>query len=451
MHHHGSRARAALLALTSAWAMGCSGGDDSTKPTTALPTYYADVKPILDAKCQSCHLEGGIGPFAFTTADQAIQYKDAIVGAAQSRRMPPWPPSAKSAALLGDRSLSDAQIDTLARWSAAGAPLGDPRDFVPLPGKPETLSRVDEELAIPEPYLPAKGPDDYRCFVIDWPHDTTKYVTGMGVEPGEASIVHHVVLFYAMPNAVPTYEAYDAADPAPGYSCFGGPRGDDPSVQGPSGYRILGGWAPGSFGRDMPAGTGIEVPPGAKLVLQMHYNLAHGVPAPDQTRVALKLDDTVEKPAYTMPWLNPDWMKSGTMNIPAGDPDVLHTYENDAVLGASVFSKGALPAGAPITLHSVGLHQHLRGKSISMSLERSSGEREMLVDIPRWDYHWQAPYTLAEPRRLDPGDKLRLECHFDNSAQNQPLVDGVKMPPKDLNWGEGTDDEMCLGWIYVTQ
>ncbi|MDI3289600.1 hypothetical protein [Polyangium sp. 15x6] len=38
----------------------------------------------------------------------------------------------------------------------------------------------------------------------------------------------------------------------------------------------------------------------------------------------------------------------------------------------------------------------------------------------------------------------------DHTAENQPVVDGVKMPPKDVPWGEGTTDEMCLGTFYLT-
>ncbi|WP_437976790.1 monooxygenase [Sorangium sp. So ce295] len=442
----------ALLALMGAGAIGCSStasSDNDGSPPSATPTYHRDVRPILEAKCTGCHAPGGIAPFAFTTADVAIQLKDAIADAVTSRRMPPWPPAPGCAELLDDRSLTDDQIDAIARWAEAGAPPGDPAEFVASPDMPGGLSRVDLDLSMPEPYTPATAPDEYRCFLIDWPYEATRFVTGLGVTPGAPSIVHHVVVFFAKPGAVETYEAWDAADPGPGYSCFGGPTGDDAAIQGPSAYGILGGWAPGSFGRDAPRGTGIEVPPGVKIVMQVHYNIAHGMPAPDQTRVALRIDDAVERPAYTMPWLDPAWVKGG-MRIPAGDPDVMYDFEEDAATAVSLFTKGALPADQPFTLYTVGLHQHLRGKSISLSTRRGDGERECLVDIPRWDFHWQSPYGLAEPRRLAPGDRLRVECHWDNSAENQPFMSGVRMPPEDLAWGEGTNDEMCLAWLYVT-
>ena len=66
---------------------------------------------------------------------------------------------------------------------------------------------------------------------------------------------------------------------------------------------------------------------------------------------------------------------------------------------------------------------------------------------PRWDFHWQGSYALKVPTRVQAGDSLSIECHWDNSAKNQP--GGIA--PRELNWGEGTDDEMCLGFLYITQ
>ena len=40
--------------------------EDDDEPTRAL-TYYADTKPIIDAKCTPCHVEGGIGPMPLTS------------------------------------------------------------------------------------------------------------------------------------------------------------------------------------------------------------------------------------------------------------------------------------------------------------------------------------------------------------------------------------------------
>jgi hypothetical protein len=60
-------------------------------------------------------------------------------------------------------------------------------------------------------------------------------------------------------------------------------------------------------------------------------------------------------------------------------------------------------------------------------------------------------YGLAQPRTFRPKDLLTVECHWNNTAANQPVVNGQPVAPRDLNWGEGTHDEMCIGFFFVTQ
>jgi hypothetical protein len=93
---------------------------------------------------------------------------------------------------------------------------------------------------------------------------------------------------------------------------------------------------------------------------------------------------------------------------------------------------------------------HTRGTRAKLEIERAGGAKECVLEIPQWDFHWQGAYDLTQPKTARPGDRLALECHWDNSAANQPIVGGQRQPPRDLNWGEGTNDEMCLGLFYVT-
>ena len=75
-----------------------------------------------------------------------------------------------------------------------------------------------------------------------------------------------------------------------------------------------------------------------------------------------------------------------------------------------------------------------------------------MLDIPRWDFHWQSVFELEEPLRVEPWQELSIACEWDNSAENQPAgEDGERLPPRDVAWGEGTRDEMCLGILYVTR
>lgn len=431
-----NRVTALSCALAALFLPACSGesasgqGDNGSGPA-AGPTYYADAKPILDAKCAGCHTPGGIAPFSLQTYAEAEAQKAAIAAAVTSGTMPPWPPSADCAEYLGNRSLTQDQIDTLTAWIDAGAQEGDPGAEAPPLDGTRTLSRTDLTLSIPEPYTPVLSPDEYRCFVVDWPAAEQTFVTGFGVKPGAASIVHHVIAYLATPETVATFEELDASDPGPGYSCFGGAGGGKAAW--------IGGWAPGALGADFPAGTGIEIPPGSKVILQIHYNTSTAEPEPDQSSIVLKVDPTVEKKAFVMPWTNPSWIVAKTMDIPAHSTDVTHSWEIDPTKFIGGSSGGAVAPNTPFTIYTAGLHMHTRGTHARTEIHGAGGASQCLLEIPSWNFHWQGSYELATPATLSPGDSLYLECHWDNAG------------PTDINWGEGTGDEMCLGTFFITQ
>ena len=73
-----------------------------------------------------------------------------------------------------------------------------------------------------------------------------------------------------------------------------------------------------------------------------------------------------------------------------------------------------------------------------------------LLDIPRWNFHWQGFYRFKDPVPLHAGDRVLMECHWDNSAANQPEVNGQVRAPIDVHFGEGSTDEMCAGGILMT-
>lgn len=432
----------AAMALGGGALLGCGGGGESggaggggeggtgTDPGAAL-TYYKDVKPILDARCSSCHAEGGIGPFRLETYDQVQGLRDLVRDEVAARRMPPWPPNRGCNDYWGDRSLSDEQIATIVEWADHGGAEGDPQDpGEPLSGQEEVkLSRVDLNLPMPVEYTQKDEPDDYRCFVLDWPYQDVKYVSGFRANPGDARVVHHVIAFLVAPSDVPQVEALDAAEDGPGYTCFGG--------SGINANEWLGGWAPGSQGSDFPAGTGVRVEPGSKIALQVHYNSLTAGPQPDRTTIDFKIEDAVEKEGRVQPWTKLAWLSGDGMMIPAGDTDVVHSFEYDPTT--------VLTGGKPFTLYSASLHMHQLGTRARMAIHRAGGDDECLLQIDDWNFHWQGSYGLRRPTVFNPGDRLYLECHWDNSAGNQSGA------PKDTWWGEGTSDEMCLGGFYLTE
>jgi len=85
-----------------------------------------------------------------------------------------------------------------------------------------------------------------------------------------------------------------------------------------------------------------------------------------------------------------------------------------------------------------------------VELNPGTARARLLLEIPRWSFHWQASYVLERPIRAEPGDVVRVTCRHDVSKRTHG-EHGVPKSPRYVLWGEGTTDEMCLGILQVTR
>jgi hypothetical protein len=401
-------ARIACSAAALVLAAGCGGGGAAPDAGAPVLPYYGQVQALVQQHCQSCHVTGGFAPFPLETYEDARSHAADIASAVSDRRMPPWKPSASCRSLDASRRLSDADAATIIAWANGGTPAGDPAKSIAFTPPAAGLPWVDLTLVPDQAYTPKTSlTDDYHCFLLRPDLATDRYLIGVDVQPGQRALVHHVLLFAASALDAMTV---DAADPDPGWTCFGGP--------GTSGTpRLLGGWVPGTQATRFPADTGILMNAGEVVVMQVHYNLAAGPAAPDTTRVQMQLAPAptpVAKPAAILPLANLGF------SIPAGASGY-----------TSVFALGAPASGV---LWGVIPHMHTKGKRVTVT----AGD-ECLVDIPSWDFHWQQSYFFSAPLPLTVGTKLSLSCTWDNPTASSVV------------WGEKTTDEMCLNYFYATQ
>jgi mono/diheme cytochrome c family protein len=392
-----------------------SCGERASEGTAATPAYYPEVEAIVQTRCAGCHTDGGVAPFPLASYEDVRARASLIADVVEARVMPPWPPSDRGVPLLHSRALTDEQVRTVVSWARAGAPEGPAAQHEERRPELPTI-RPDLALEMAESYVPDPTvTDDYRCFVVDPGLAETRYLTGYDIVP-ESPGVHHVILFLVLEEGLERLAELDAADPAYGYPCFGATGVESTAPIPP--VRALGGWVPGTGPTPLPAGTGLAIPPGSRLVMQVHYNVVRSA-APDRTSAVLELSGGEGLvPAVNLPLWNLDF------SVPAGARN--HVVEATSIVPV------------PGRLHGLFPHMHLHGTSISVSLARPSGET-LLIDIPRWDFHWQGSYTFAAPERLSPGDVLKLRCVFENVSGTVPLT-----------WGERTEDEMCLSAVYVS-
>jgi hypothetical protein len=399
-------------------------------------TYYRDIAPIVEGRCARCHTSGGIAPFALETYTDVVTFKDAVRSAVVEKRMPPWLPADCCQSFAHNPSLTDDQIATVAAWVDRGAPEGIVDEKGPALDVGGGLPRVDLSLTMTTGYMPAPPEgqaDDSRCFLIEWPFSETKYVTGFRFNPGNPALVHHAIVLTLSPGATRRYQRISDASGGFGWSCPGG------VVTEFTGY--AGSYGPGWSGQETPPGHGHEVQPNTKLLLTVHYKLpanAENLVA-DQSSFDLMLADSVENTLTAVAVYNGFW-PYGFMPIEAGDTDSVHRAQYDAT---ALYS-----ASTPMTIHSVNLHMHALGVKGVLGIRRADGTDECLLQVDAYDHAWQDNFILEEPVVMQPGDQAFVECRFDNSDENQPVILGERQETKDLNWGDA--QEMCIGYLTVT-
>ncbi len=488
------RARFALAAaLTVAafvvpFAVAAGSGERTAKASSAMPDFARDVAPIVRQTCVGCHMDGGIAPFAFRTEADLASRAAAIIQSLGDARMPPWMPSPLSPAYVGqaDRTLDARERATVVKWAKAQLVTpGASRGRTPVGPAVSSASapRSGEQvvtLELPTAYRPSAtggGTDDYRCFLLDPGLTSDAFVTAARVEPGQTEVVHHVILFRVLPSAVAEAEKFEQKTKGQGWTCFGGP-GVRQGTSGTGGIAAglddagwITAWAPGGSGDRFREGTGVSLPAGSRVVMQVHYNLLNGS-KPDRTRAILTtvpataglkpvlttlLPAPVELPCTpneTGPLCDRTAAQFDQINRFGSDSAVLPIgllllcQKNAAKPQPSAMTTCDRPIKTQTTILAVAGHMHMLGSSIRVELNPGTPRAKLLLEIPEWDFHWQSIYPLAQPVSASAGDVLRVTCRHD-ASKRAAMVPRVK--PRYTMWGEGTTDEMCLGVLQVTR
>ncbi len=422
--------------------------DDAGDASAGGNVWYGSIDALVATNCGGCHIDGGAAPFALDSPQDWEVWGPSAIASIDAERMPPWMPDPTCRELEHERIMAVPDRERLRQWLDAGRPEGDPSMASPTPERFEFVP--DIELRMPEPYTPSlREADDYRCFILGEPFAADTWITGANIEPGNG-LVHHVLTYALDGSDLEAALEADAAEDGPGYTCFGGPvpgAANPSDVSGPitgAGFaeRLsgagglplqIGAWVPGQVPTVEPEGVAALVREGSSIVMQIHYSIAAGDPMPDaDTALLLQTsDDAPELVRRTIP------LPMLQLEIPAGEPEVINqvtfTHRN----------------AEPLVIRGMTGHMHLLGTRIQADIVRADGTRECGLAIPEWDFNWQQSYRMPAGQwvELERGDAIELTCVYDNTMQNQPVVNGVQIEPRDVTWGEGTLDEMCLLYL----
>ncbi len=390
-----------------------------TRPP-ARPTFTRDIAPILWANCAGCHRPGQAAPFALLTYRDAKKRARDIADMTARRRMPPWLPEAGYGEFSDVRRLTAEQIDCIQRWTAAGAPEGNPRD---LPAPPFwsdgwQLGRPDLVVEMEQPYtVPAEGKNLYRNFVIPVPLETDRFIRAVEIDPGNRRVVHHAFLKI---DPTPESRRLDRADAEPGFPFMLTPD----SAQIPEGHFLS--WTPGAASRPNPLGLAWKLTPGSDVVLQVHMNPS-GRPESLRAKVAFYFAD---RPPQVSPFKL--LLTSRSIDIPSGEKYFV------------VEDRMNMPADADLL--AILPHAHLLAKEMQTFALLPDGSKRWLLWIKQWDFNWQGDYRYARPVTLPKGSQIVMRFTYDNSAENPR---NPNHPPKEVTYGPDASDEMAELWLQI--
>ncbi len=441
--------------------VGCKIGRVREPDADAKVTYSKEIARIFQNHCVECHREGRIGPFTMNSYDEVVGWGEMIGEVVEQQRMPPWHANKQHGTFSNDLSLSDEDRNLIAQWVESGCPEGDPADL-PAPrefsegwaiGQPDEIFYMNDTPID----VPAEGVIDYEYFVVDpgWKED--KWIMAAEAKPGSLETVHHILVFVTPPDSddgmphsgrlkrnrknahAENKDAAIASTENENAKPDNGKQGQrDRGQRGRSGDRrggggggvgngnLIAGYAPGANPMIATDGkTAMLVKAGSKLIFQMHYT-PNGTPHTDLSCVAFKYADP-DKIEYVTRSTS---VLTTFFAIPPGERNYEvsseGTFENDTLVD------------------SLTPHMHTRGKSFRYEVVYPTGDREILLDVPRYDFNWQTTYKFDEPKLLPKGSKLVCTARWDNSEDNLSNPD----PTKTVTWGDQTFEEMMIGFYF---
>jgi hypothetical protein len=302
------------------------------------------------------------------------------------------------------------------------------------------------------------------------PHVTRdSYVISSQFFPGSRED-HHAVLFLVPPSLAA--EAKRANVTGKGWTCFGEASLPGLPISQILSTPFLSVWAPGHGADDLPKGTGIPLPAGSMVIMQVHYNLLVGDKpvknslvlhtVPESTPLLpLKLDLMFAPPDIPCP----AGVTGPLCNRAASLANQARRFGPSAATFVNIIESvcGRNPSDPPAgdstsctwPLSSSGYivrvqgHMHLLGRSFKMVLNPGTPQAKTIIDIPNYNFDYQKSYNLKTPVAVRAGEKVQITCGYDPTlAQKLPLL--RKVPPHFVTWGDGSSDEMCVGLAWTS-
>ena len=174
----------------------------------------------------------------------------------------------------------------------------------------------------------------------------------------------------------------------------------------------------------MVGGAAKFIPAGSDIVFECHYTTT-GKAETDRSSVGIVLASEPPRERYVT--------ITGISNTRFAIPPRAAHHE---VKAETVIQN-------PVQLVWVQPHMHLRAKDYELRAVYPTGESEILLKVPVYDFNWQLGYEFAKPLPLPKGTRLESIAHYDNSANNPYNPN----PDTEVRYGPQTTDEMNVSFM----
>jgi mono/diheme cytochrome c family protein len=441
---------------TIALAASIAGAVDLAVPTRAAdaqPTFSRDVAPIVFRRCATCHRPGEVGPMPLLSYDEVRPWARAIRRAVVAREMPPWGADPAYGRFKNDRSLPPQELRTIVAWVDAGAPRGDDRNLPPRPHFPDgwQLGTPDYVIEMPVAFqLPAEGQIDIQDFFVRVPFDEDRFVDALEIRPSAGGVLHHGGAYVVDLPAGTRLVDGRAIAPDGHRLTRDEIRGVGESVFETQGASKLISFVPGRGFEHHPPGTAKRIPAGKYIHFDMHYQPT-GRPETDRTRLGLWFAKTPVVHEVLTRTVSAHIIVEGR-EAPVevirvgGQPRITELIPTIPPYAENWKIVTVMPLQAAATIYALSPHMHLRGKDMTYIVTYPDGQDEILLRVPRYDFHWQFNYELETPIHVPAGSKIVAIAHYDNSARN-PYNPA---PEKQVFWSEQSWDEMDVAMVQMS-
>ena len=335
--------------------------------------------------------------------------------------MPPWhiDKTVGIQDFKNDRSLTDDQITTIARWVDGGAPEGDPKDMPKAKEWPDgqmwtyavMFGQKEPDLIIRSTtWTQKKGLNDtWWKPVVPTGLTEPRWVRAIEVRPGTVKgrkITHHA-------NS-------DLIQDEPGEVTQAGPG------------RFME-WAVGKEGEIMRPNSGKLMLPGSRIVWDIHYSATREEDITDVVEMGIYFYPKGQEPTYRQHLLRMGKTGDGAIDIPPNSIAATETY---------------YPLKQAARIESFQPHMHLRGKAMSLEAILPGGQTVILSHVDQFTFNWHSAYVYADDAAplVPKGTVMKITAWHDNTAANKANPD----PNVWVGYGDRTVDEMGHAWVNVT-